>query len=190
MHPRDHLIVSALCGVTLYRRRPRRAVLLTLAGVLLDLDHYLLYALRSGDWNPLGAIRYDRRRHRRPRPGDSRPRYGSLRSVAHQPVLALPLLWALCRLWPVLRPVAIGVGLHLLLDVPPLNLDWRVWRRAQGRCECCGGVGLVRDVRYVVPPAWGGDPWTLNNRAAWCRRCAARAYDKLPKPPLDQKHMF
>lgn len=173
MQIRTHMLASALAGIALYPRSPRRAALLALAGVLVDFDHYLVYALRSGDWNPAGALRYDRRRTRPIRPGDTRPRYGPLRSRIHRARLSLPPLWLLSRRWPALRPILLGVALHLALDTyVMLSLDWRVWRRARGRCERCGVGGLALGVYYVRQPKRGGHPWALDNRAAWCDDCA------------------
>ena len=63
MRLRTHILTSALLGAALYSRAPRKAALLVAGGVLLDADHYLLYALRSGNWSPLSALRYDRWRN-------------------------------------------------------------------------------------------------------------------------------
>lgn len=175
MRFRTHLIVSALAGVALYRRAPRRAALLTVAGVAIDFDHMLLYALRSGDWSPAGALRYDRLRGQPIRPGDTRPRYGSLRSIVHRPALTLPLLWLLAWRFPALRPVALGLSLHLALDASPLHADWRVWSRARGHCERCGVAGLEMGIYYLTLPARGGSRWDASNRVAWCRTCAREA---------------
>jgi hypothetical protein len=112
-----------------------------MAGTLLDLDHLLLYGARTGDWSIPGALHYDRYRHRHPRPGDTRPRYGSLRSWLHQPLLVLPPLWALARRRAALRPLALGLSLHLLLDQYDLPVRVLVWARAGGRCEGCGRRG-------------------------------------------------
>jgi hypothetical protein len=175
MRLRTHLVVSSLAGIAFYPRSPRRAALLALAGVAVDLDHYLLYALRSGDWSLLGALRYDRRRGRPIRPGDTRPRYGSLRSIVHRAALTIPLAWLIARWRPALRPLAVGVTLHLAMDISPLRFDWRVWRRAGGHCERCGVGGLDLDVCYVQLPDRGGARWSLENRAAWCQTCAREA---------------
>ncbi len=171
-----HILSSLAAGVTLYRHAPARAALLMLGGVGLDADHYLLYALRSGNWNPLTAWRYDRWRHTARTPSDTRPRYGALRSIFHHAQLTLPIVWGLQGRWPVLRPLAIGVTLHLALDLPFLRFDWRVWRRAAGRCERCGRTDRRRDVIYVVPPRNGGARWALANRAVWCRPCRREVY--------------
>lgn len=177
MRPQTHLITSALLGTALYRRRPRRALLLTLGGVLLDIDHYLLYAIRSGQWNPIAAMSYDRWRYLPRTASDRRQRYGSLRSIFHRPWLTLPLIWGLAARWPAAQPAAIGVTLHLALDFPYLQLDWRVWRRAAGRCERCGAYGRRRRVIRLRSPRAGGARWALGNRAAWCQSCVREVYD-------------
>ncbi|NWG22558.1 MAG: hypothetical protein HXY39_19805 [Chloroflexi bacterium] len=177
MRFRDHLLAAAVTGLALYPRAPQRAALMALGGVALDIDHFLLYALRSGDWRPSGALRYDRRRHRPPRRGDTRPRYGSLRSVAHQPLATLPLAWLAALCWPALRPFVAGITMHLALDLHLPDHDWRVRRRAQERCERCGVAGLPLTVHYIVHPHRGGNRWSAGNRALWCSLCAREAYE-------------
>lgn len=173
MRFRTHLLTSALAGIALYPRAPRRAALVALGGVLLDIDHYLLYALRTGNWSLIGALRYDRWRSQPARAGDTRPRYGSLRSIFHIARITIPLAWLLSLRWPALRPLAAGVTLHLAMDAPlTLRFDRRVWRRARGRCERCRVGGLELGVYYRLSPARGGARWALDNRAVWCRECA------------------
>ena len=104
MRFRTHLLTSLAAGLALYPRRPAHAAALVLAGTLIDLDHLLLYALRTGDWSAVGALRYNRYRHYWRQAGDTRPRYGPLRSWLHEPWLVLPPGWAQptrrCALWP------------------------------------------------------------------------------------------
>src|SRR4051794_25667487 len=106
MRLRTHILTSTLLGAALYRRAPRKAALLLAGGVLLDADHYVLYALRSGDWNPLSALRYDRWRNQPIRASDQRQRYGSLRSIFHTARIIIPVVWLLAWRWPTLRPLA------------------------------------------------------------------------------------
>ena len=176
MRLRTHILTSTLLGFALYRREPRRATLLALSGVLVDLDHYLVYAIRSGDWNPLSALRYDRWRHAPRDRGDTRRRYGPLRSIFHRPWFTLPLVWLLGARWAALRPAAIGVTLHLALDFPFMQYDWRVWRRAGECCERCAARDRERRVIYLLPPRYGGARWALGNRAAWCKPCIREVY--------------
>ncbi|MCS6842493.1 MAG: hypothetical protein NZ699_12660 [Roseiflexus sp.] len=178
MRFRDHLLAAAAISLALYPRSPVRAALAILGGVALDIDHFLLYALRSGDWSPVGALRYDRRRHRLPRRGDTRPRYGMLRSVAHEPQVALPLIWLAATLWSPLRPLAVGLTVHLALDLHLPRFNWRVYRRAQDRCERCGIAGVPLEVYYLVDPRRGGRRWSVQNCALWCAECAREAQGK------------
>lgn len=176
MRLRSHILVSTIAGIVLYPRQPRKAIMLALTGVVIDIDHYILYALRTDDWSPIGALRYDQRRNHPIRPGDTRPRYGSLRSVLHREIFILPLIWLLAICFPTLRPCAAGLSLHLLMDTTlPLQLDWRIWRRAHGCCEQCR-VGGLKLVVYYVQPHQRSSWWSLNNRAAWCTHCARSTY--------------
>lgn len=114
-----HLWTSALTAFAVYHQRPLQGAVCTLSGVLIDVDHLIVYGLRTGDWSIAGAFTYDQYRNRRVVPGDTRPRYGGLRSLFHQPLIVLPSIWLLAYYRPVLRPIALGLTLHLMLD----NLD-------------------------------------------------------------------
>ena len=163
-----HLLSSLAVGLAVYPRQPLRVAALVAAGTLVDLDHLLLYSLHTGDWSVVGALRYDRYRNRRIKLGDTRPRYGSLRSWLHNPILMLPTLWALAARRPPLRAVALGLSLHLLLD----HLDWpqivaESWR-AGGVCRACGRTGRkLLVVRVGAPGAW--------HYQALCRACRERS---------------
>ncbi len=116
MRLHTHLWSSALLSLAIYPGQPGKATLTTLSGVLVDLDHLVLYMVRSGDWSIIGALCYNRYRHQKRVPGDTRPRYGPLRSWVHQPLLILPPLWCLACRYRALQPVVLGVTLHLTLD--------------------------------------------------------------------------
>ncbi|GAB4447514.1 MAG: hypothetical protein OHK0015_51660 [Chloroflexi bacterium OHK40] len=170
MRFRTHLLASFAVGLALFPQRPLRLAATVAAGTLIDLDHLLLYGLHTGDWSIVGALRYDRYRHRGAEAGDSRPRYGSLRSWLHEPALLLPLA-ALAGARPAMRPLAAGLGLHLLLD----HYDWP-WRvrarlRAGGVCGVCGRRGRRLRVSRSGPPG----AWRYQARCAACSERAARA---------------
>jgi hypothetical protein len=124
MHLHTHLWTSTLTALLLYPRKPFQAALFTSAGVVIDLDHFLIYGWRTGDWSLVGALSYNRYRHRTIVPGDTRPRYGKLRSWLHQPLLMLPTIWTLTRWHSALRPIALGLTLHLALDSVETWLGW------------------------------------------------------------------
>lgn len=168
MRFRTHLLTSAAAGLLLYPSRPARLAALVAAGTLIDVDHLVLYALQTGDWSVIGALRYDRYRHRGRGVGDTRPRYGSLRSWLHDPRFALPAVWTLAATRPALRPLALGLSLHLLLD----HLDWP-WRymavlRAGGVCQVCRRRGM----RLVVHRSGRRGRYMYQ---ALCRACGDRA---------------
>lgn len=166
MNLREHLIYSTLLAASLYPRQPVAAALLIAGGVLIDLDHLALYACRTGDWSVSGALLYNRYRNRFPRRGDNRPRYGSLRSWLHQPLVVLPPLWMLVQRYRWLYPLAIGVTFHLLLDHLPLPLIWAAHLRSGGRCARCGSRERIKVYRRPRIP---------DQRMHWialCRRCA------------------
>jgi hypothetical protein len=137
----------------LYPRSPLRAAAVLLSGTLIDVDHFVLYAFQTGDWSMTGAIIYNRYRHKIGILGDTRPRYRSLRSWLHNPLLLLPPLWAGAARRPSLRPIALGLTLHLLLDYiwwPRYTLAfWRAGRR----CERCGRSNRRLMVHWNQ--AWG-----------------------------------
>lgn len=181
MQFRAHLAIAAAAGLVLYPRHPRRAILTALGGVLIDIDHLFLYALRSGDWSLHGALRYDKRRHTAIRPGDTRPRYGSLRSIVHRPWLSLPVVWLLAWAWPIVRPLAVGLTIHLALDTHLPHYDRQAWERAAGRCERCNLPDLELEVYWIVPPDRGGDRFATTNHAVWCTVCAREVYRSEPR---------
>lgn len=176
-----HLWTSALAGLVCYPRSPGRAALVLAGGVLIDVDHILLYMLQTGDYSLVGALVYDRYRNHPLRPGDTRPRYGSLRSWVHRPpVLFLLLLTAV--LSRRLRPLAIGLSLHLLLDHMYAPLSWPVLWRASGRCELCGTPTRQLRIHHIVHPFDGGR-LSMENSVALCRTCHRRAARSYPVYP-------
>lgn len=181
MRFRSHLLASALTGLALYPRSPRRALALVLAGTLIDVDHLALYVLQTGDWSLSGALHYDRYRHRPGGEGDNRPRYGSLRSPLHEPLLLLPLIWGLASEQAALRPVAYGLSLHLLLDYIEWPRFYLAFLRSGRRCEECGS-----NRRKLTVYRWRED-----NRPTYhtlCRPCYARRY-RIPRvAPLTVVH--
>jgi hypothetical protein len=182
MHSRTHLWTSALAGLLAYPRRPAQALLVVATGVLVDVDHFVLYALRSGDWSLRGALRYNQYRNKPRGPRDQRPRYGSLRSVVHHPLAVLGLV-LLAKPVPALRPVALGFGLHMLLDWAHIPGEWLLFQQVGWRCELCGGNERLR-LRLIVHPTDGGRN-RPDNRVVLCRRCdyaASLSYPQYPPP--------
>lgn len=163
MRFRTHALASGLIGIMLYPRSPLQAVAVLLSGTLIDVDHLVIYTLQTGDWSVTGALAYDRYRHKVGIVGDTRPRYAPLRSWLHNPLLLLPL-WVATARHPALRPVSIGLTLHMVLDYiwwPRYTLAfWRAGRR----CERCGRS----DRRLTV---YGNRVWADSKLHTFCRPC-------------------
>ncbi|MCS6881240.1 MAG: hypothetical protein RMK84_02965 [Oscillochloridaceae bacterium] len=171
MHPCTHLLISSALGLALYPRRLEHLAALVAAGTLIDLDHMALYGLRTGDWSVVGALRYNRYRGRRYTAGDTRPRYGSLRSWLHNPWLALPLAWAWTGAYPAARPLALGLSLHLLLDHVDMPRRIQARLRARGACQSCGRRGARLEVHRFRHAA--GTRYLALCRACWHRTIRA-----------------
>jgi hypothetical protein len=148
MRTRTHLISSIALGLALYPGRPLQSGVVAAAGTLVDLDHLLVYVFHTGDWSVVGALRYDAYRHRDQGWGDTRPRYGSMRSWLHRPELSLPLFWTLAARWAWLRPLTYGLSLHLLLDHYDAPLRMILELRARRICPHCGNPSRERLVVY------------------------------------------
>ena len=180
MHPRTHLWTSALAAALVYPRHPLRAALATASGVLIDLDHLALYQLRTGDHSLSGALVYNRYRNRPQHRGDNRPRYGPLRSWLHEPAVLPPLLVLAYHL-PLLRPIALGMCVHLMLDHWHMATAMRVGLRARGRCELCEQRRPLRN-HFVRHPLDGGSA-SADNIVALCKPCRRAARDSYPVYP-------
>jgi hypothetical protein len=179
MRFRTHAITSALAGTLLYPRSPLRAAGLLAGGTLLDADHFLLYALQTGDWSVTGALSYNRYRHNPGVAGDSRPRYGPLRSWLHNPLLLIPL-WVAASRRPLMRPVVIGLSLHLLLDHiwwPRYTLAF--WRSGR-RCARCGRSDRRLTVHWRR--AWGEPEIRTLCRPCFERSLRAERWVNSPRP--------
>ena len=122
MYPTQHAAVTALTALPLRAAGVSwRALALFGAGaVLIDVDHYLGYAWREGDFSLVNAYRYHVNRVRR---GAARPGLNlhlpPLWPGHHRPlhaVSALALLGFLAWLAPVLRPLVAGAAYHRLQD--------------------------------------------------------------------------
>lgn len=115
-----HALAAAVAGVALSRRRWDRAayVAFVAAAVLIDVDHYLAYVWKTGDWSPGRAIAYHRSRYV-PFQWRLRPRWPRLGFEEDRLFHAAPVLlalFALGRRWPALSPVACGVLFHRVQD--------------------------------------------------------------------------
>ena len=122
MYPSQHAALTALTTLPLRAagfRWPALA-LFTAGAVLIDVDHYLSYAWREGDFSLVNAYRFHRGRIPR---GTARPGVNlhlpPLWPGKNRPFHAVSVLVVLCLCaWaaPALRPLAAGALYHRLQD--------------------------------------------------------------------------
>ena len=140
MHPRDHLIATAVALVPLGRRGWSRPALALFAAtsVLLDVDHYVAYVWQTGDLSLWRAYRHHQETARRTHWG-LRLGVPALMVDQRRPLHALaPIAVAAVAAarWPVLLPAALGAVFHRLQDF--------LWGcvRVPVKRRCTGGMRL------------------------------------------------
>jgi hypothetical protein len=124
MRVRDHIALSTTGAALARPWLGRRALDLWAGGVLVDADHYLWFCLRQRRWSPRAAIRFFNEPHA--------PQHSATRAL-HSPA-ALSAVLALGVLRRELLPVAVGMGLHVALDL-----------RHEARMEEARAAALERD---------------------------------------------
>ncbi|MDP9344753.1 MAG: hypothetical protein M3P44_03345 [Actinomycetota bacterium] len=124
MRVRDHVLLSTAGAALVAPWVGRGAVGLWAGGILIDADHYLWFCLHQRRLNPLEAVRFF--------DAAAAPQHPATRAL-HSPValFALLLLGARRRRF---LPVALGMGLHVAVDV-----------RHEARMHDARGAALERD---------------------------------------------
>ncbi|CAA9287827.1 MAG: hypothetical protein AVDCRST_MAG77-4452 [uncultured Chloroflexi bacterium] len=121
MYPTQHAAITAITALPLRRRgwNWTELSLFAAGAVLIDVDHYLSYAVREGDWSLPRAYRWH---IRRVPPMDRRRPHLYLPPLLwdqyrwFHAIVPLALLALAARLWPPLRPLALGALYHRLQD--------------------------------------------------------------------------
>ena len=138
MLPTHHLASAVLAGAALRAAGWSWPALASFAAgaVLIDVDHYLSYAWCTGDFSLWRAYRYHRARV--PRPESVRltfrwrlPPLVERGRPLHMPPALAGLALAAARV-PRLRPLALGVALHRVLDYL-WESCWAAQPNAKGR---------------------------------------------------------
>jgi hypothetical protein len=132
MRVRDHVLISAAAAAAAAPFVGRGAVGLWAGGVLIDADHYVWFCLRHRRLNPVAALRYFNQ-------ADPSQHQGT-RLLHSPPALLLALLLGLRQRR--LLPVALGMGLHVALDVLHVTRMDHARSVALARdgysCQACG----------------------------------------------------
>jgi hypothetical protein len=144
MHPVSHVSLAApLAAAIAWQAGPAPAAWFAGGAVLIDLDHYLFFILRTGRYNPVEMFTWFRE-------ADERCTATSYYGLCVLHAAEAFVLVALAAIFlPVLAWLLLGMGYHLLLDYiwlyrhPVLSMKVRAvsWiehlvRRKRGEREC------------------------------------------------------
>jgi hypothetical protein len=135
MRVRDHIALSTAGALVARRWAGRRVLAPWLASILVDVDHYLWFAVRERNVNPLAAARYFNGAH----PAD----HAATRALHTPPALYGALLLGVYRRGTL--SAALGLAAHVALDA---HHEARVrtardaaLRRDDFTCQGCGVQG-------------------------------------------------
>lgn len=180
MHPVWHVLVSTGVGWAVRRRTGRFPRLWWAASSFTDIDHYLWYALKTADWDPLRAWFGAR---------DEHLRVGQRNLPLHRWRLIV-LLMLLGSRYAAPRAIGRGLFFHRILD--ELSRWWpriRYWRRrnryyrhwyivaerAGYRCQACGADDVILELHHRLAVSEGGRDHP-DNMMVLCPSCHARAH--------------
>jgi hypothetical protein len=175
MRVRDHVALSTAGAALACPWLGRRALDLWAASVLVDADHYLWFCLRRRRWSPRAAIRFFNQAHA--------PQHSATR-LLHSPAALLAALVLGVRRRELL-PVALGIALHVALDLRhEARMDEAraaALERDGFSCQACGTraphVGThVRRQPWLLPS------YRTQNLVSLCDPCHETAHARGGRP--------
>lgn len=164
MRVRDHILLSTAAAAVLAPRLGRDAAGVWAGGVLVDVDHYLWFCARHRRLSPRAAARFFNAAH---------PPQTSATRALHHPLSVAAVLALAVRLRR-LRPLALGVSIHVGLDLHHEACMSRARSKALARdrysCRSCGAQTPHLDTHLVRQP-WLLPNYGMGNVVALCDRC-------------------
>lgn len=161
---RDHVLLSTAAAALLAPRLGLDAASLWAGGVLVDVDHYLWFCIRHRSLSPRAAARFFN--------GARPPQTSATRALHHPVTLAATLTLAARR--RELRPLALGLGLHVGLDAHHEARMNRARTEALARdrfsCRACGVQTPHVDAHLFRQP-WLLPSYGARNVVSLCGRC-------------------
>ena len=172
MRVRDHIAISTAAAAALRPWLGRRVLGLWAGGVLIDADHYLWFWRHERRLSLAAAVRFFN--------AGRAPAVPATR-VLHHPAAVLPLL-ALGLPRRRLRPLALGVGLHVALDAAHEmrmhTARLAALERDGSSCQECGvregGVGTHLWRQPLLLPSYDAE-----NLISLCDGCHQRVHHAL-----------
>ncbi len=169
MRVRDHVVLSAAGAALLYPWVGRRVLGCWAASILIDADHYVWFCLRQRRLNPLMAVRLF---------NEAQPPHHPATRLLHNPaVLLIGLLFGIRRERAL--PVAVGMALHVALDVHhEVRMDEAraaALHRDHFTCQTCGTQGPeVGTHLWQQPPLLPS--YGMQNFVTLCSSCHEAAH--------------
>lgn len=175
MRVRDHVLISTAGAVLAAPFIGRGALNLWAGGVLIDADHYVWFCLRQRRLNPLAAVNF----FNQARP----PQHPATRALHAPATLAAVVLLGLRRRQ--LRPIALGMGLHVALDAHHIAHMDRARAAALARdgysCQVCGTAAPPIDAHVWRQPGLLPS-YRARNLISLCGRCHEAAHARVTGP--------
>jgi hypothetical protein len=170
MRVRDHIVLSTTAAALLRPRLGSAGVLRLWAGsVLIDADHYVWFCLTQRRASPLAAMEFFNEAHP--------PQHAATR-VLHNPLALLAALLVSVRRRR-LRPVAVGMGVHIALDAgheARMNRARALaLRRADFLCTECGANAGSAEAHVERQP-WLLPSYSPRNLISLCGPCHEAAH--------------
>jgi hypothetical protein len=169
MRVRDHIAFSTAGAALLWPWLGRGVVGLWAGSVLIDTDHYAWFCLRQRRWSPLAAVRFF---------NAAQGATGRATRALHTPPALLAVLLLTLRRPPFL-PVALGMGLHVALDVGhEARMDHAraaALRRDRFSCQECGSRA-PRVGTHLRRQPWLLPSYEVQNLISLCDRCHEAAH--------------
>jgi hypothetical protein len=170
---RDHVLISTAGALLAAPFVGRRALGLWAGGVLIDADHYAWFCLRERRLSPQAAVRFFS--------AAEPPRHQATRALHAPPVLLLAFLLGLRRRQ--LLPLALGMGLHVALDIQHVARLDRARATALARdansCQVCGAAATTAHVwrqPRLLPS------YRVPNLTSLCGMCHEAAHARSGRP--------
>lgn len=176
MRVHDHIALSTAAAALLYPVAGKRVLGAWAASILIDGDHYIWYAVKHRNPNPVDAYRFF---------NEANPPQHAATHFLHTPAaLALAVMAGMAKRQ--LMPVAIGVVAHLAMDdfhrTRVARARLATLRRDEFTCQWCGAqspdVVAHLDRQPAVLPSY-----RLENFITLCPSCHEAAHaDARPAP--------
>jgi hypothetical protein len=170
MRVRDHIVISTAAAALLRPWFGRRVLGLWAGGVLIDADHYLWFCRDQRRLSPAAAVRFFNEGHA--------PEIPATRVLHRSGALVPLLLLGLPRRR--LRPVALGIGMHVALDATH-RARMRTARLAAlerdgSSCQSCG-ARVVPVGTHLRRQPWLLPSYDVENLISLCDPCHQRAHN-------------